>query len=176
MVWNVLNKKWSVPFLLTLHCLSLQRKPITSFIAAQLFFFFFTHALQRLSFIPHTHRNTQRHRCRLTHTFTHTPHPMFCFLKKKKIILYINTNLRDLQFLSILFKIKVGVLIWPHLCYPCLIHLYTWWTLCCSSNTLGMLLPQGLCICCSFCLEHSCPRYLYGSLSLLLWVFVQGST
>lgn len=45
----------------------------------------------------------------------------------------------------------------------------------CSSNTPDMLLPQGCCTHCSFCLECSSPRYPHGSLAHLLPIFAQMS-
>lgn len=39
---------------------------------------------------------------------------------------------------------------------------------CCSVNTAGSPLPQGLCMCCSLCLELSSSRFLHGSFPQLL--------
>lgn len=42
------------------------------------------------------------------------------------------------------------------------------WPTCCSSNTLKMLLPQGLCTCSSLCQDFSSLRYLYSSFSYFI--------
>lgn len=44
---------------------------------------------------------------------------------------------------------------------------------CWPSSVLGLVLPQGLCVCCAPCLEHSPSRSFCGSFLLFLWVFAQ---
>ena len=44
---------------------------------------------------------------------------------------------------------------------------------CCSSNTPGLLLAQGLCTGCFFCLEHTDPGYPRASLPYLFQIFTQ---
>lgn len=46
---------------------------------------------------------------------------------------------------------------------------------CCSSDSLGLSSPQGLCTCCSLCQEHSSPSFPRGQLSRLLQVSAQMS-
>lgn len=55
------------------------------------------------------------------------------------------------------------------------VHRQAHWPSCCLLKRPHMLLPQGLCTYCSFCLEHSSARYTHGSLALSLQIFAQMS-
>lgn len=54
------------------------------------------------------------------------------------------------------------------LLFHLLIPFLTRWPPCCFSNVPAEILPQGLCACCSLCLEGSSPRFSHGSLLPLL--------
>ena len=54
------------------------------------------------------------------------------------------------------------------LLFHLLIPFLTRWPPCCSSNIPAEILPQGLCACCSLCLEGSSPKFSHGSLLPLL--------